>query len=191
MTKRILVALAIFPLAVDANELSAGTFELSGDTTLGFDSASMKVKGGGSTDLTDYGMSAAGLYYFTPNLGVGLLVDYSNSKEKEAGIESGISTLLIGPAIGLDFSIAPKASVFARGVFGYASSTRTETGSPDITPTGYGLGVEGGVKYFPVKSFSFDIGLGYNWVRLKEDPVEVTTSGIAVDVGLSVYFGGK
>lgn len=194
MMKHILAALAMFPLAVHANELSVGTFELSGDTALGFDTGKREVTSGtlsSTTDTTDYGLSAAGLYYVTPNVGIGLVLDYRNSKEKDAGFETGISTLMIGPALGLDFSVAPQVSVFARGMFGYASSTISETGSPDITPTGYGLGIQGGIKFFPAKNFSLDAGLGYNWLRLKESPVEVTTSGVAFDVGLSVYFGGN
>lgn len=191
MMKRVLVALAMFPLVAQANELSVGTFELSGATSFGAHTGSIEVTDGGSVDTTDYGLSAAGLYYFTPNVAVGLSVDYSNSKEKANGFENGFSTLLLGPAIGFDFSVAPKLSLFGRGMIGYASSTFTETGSPDITPTGFGFGLEAGVKYFPVTSFSFDAGVGYDWVRLKEDPVEVTTSGVGVNLGLSVYFGGK
>lgn len=191
MMKKILVALAMFPMVAAANELSIGTFELTGDSNLSFNSGSVKVKDGTTTDTTDYGLGASGLYYVTPNVGIGATLQYSNSKEKVAGDETGLSTLLVGPAVGLDFSVAPQVSVFGRGVVGYASSTRTATGSPDVDLTGFGFNLEAGVKYFVTKAFSLDAGLAYDWVQLKKSPFEVTTSGFGVNAGVSVYFGAK
>lgn len=186
----ILVALALFPVLASANEVSTGTFELSGGSSLGFKSGSIEVKDGETTDTTDYGASVSGLYYVTPMVGVGATLQYSNSKEKTAGVETGLSTLLVGPAVGLDVPVAPQLSVFGRGAVGYASSTRTETGRPDFDLTGWGFALEAGVKYFVVKSFSVDAGVGYEWTKLKKSPVEVTTSDLGVNLGLSVYFGG-
>jgi hypothetical protein len=191
MMKKILVALAMFPMVAAANDLSAGTLELTGDSNLSFNSGSVKVKDGSTTDTTDYGLGATGLYYVTPNVGIGASLQYSNSKEKVGGVESGLSTLLVGPAVGVDFPVAPQVSFFGRGAVGYASSTLTETGSPDFDLTGYGFTVEAGVKYFVTKAFSLDAGLGYDWLQLKKSPAEITTSGFGVNVGLSVYFGNK
>ncbi len=190
MRKQILVALALFPVVAYA-EITPGTLEVSGNSSLGFNAGTIDVKSGQSTDTTDFGFAANGLYYLTPNIGLGVTVDYSNSTTKSAGVEHGLSTLLFGPAVAVDYPVAQQLSLFGRGMFGYASSKYTETGSPDVTPSGFGFGLEAGVKYFPVKNFSLDAGIGYDWVRLKEDPVEVTNSGFGVNVGLSVYFGGK
>ncbi len=194
MTKRILVALAMFPVVAQANEISVGTFELSGDTTLTFNKGSMETKAGGFTDevdTTDVQLSASGLVYVTPNLGVGLGVEYSDSTQESGGVKYGTSVLVIGPGIGLDFPVAPKMSLFALGTIGYASSTYTETGASDVTPTGWGVGLEGGVKFFPVSSVSLNAALGYSWVQLKENPVEVTQSGVGLNLGVSVYLGGR
>ncbi len=193
MTKRILVALAMFPVVAQA-EISAGTFELSGDTTLTFSQGSVERTTGGFTDqvdTTDLQLSASGLFYVTPNVGVGLGVDYIDSTRESGGVKYGSSVLVIGPGLGLDFPVAPKLSLFALGTIGYASATYTETGTSSSTPTGWGLGLEGGIKFFPVSSVSLNAALGYNWVRLKEDPVEVTNSGIGLSLGVSVYLGGR
>jgi long-subunit fatty acid transport protein len=191
MMKKLLVALALFPMVATANELSVGTFELAGDSDLNFRSGSVDVKNGGSTDTTNYGLGATGLYYVTPNVGVGAALQYAYAKESAGGVDTSLSTLLIGPAVGVDFSVAPQFSLFGRGAVGYASSTQTQTAMADINPTGYGFSLAAGVKYFPVKAFSLDAGLGYDWVKLTKSPLEVTTSGFGVNLGVSVYFNAK
>ena len=189
--KRILVALAMFPLVAHAEELSAGTFEVSGDSNLGFKTGSVKSNGGGSIDTTDFGLSATGLYYATQNVGVGLSFSYGNSSQKEAGIEQGVSTFLLGPAIGLDFAVAPQFSIFGRGKLGYASSTFSGTGVSDLTASGFGFGLGAGVKYFPTRTLSFDAGIAYDWTKIEHDSSSVTTSGFGFNLGISVYLGAK
>lgn len=199
MMKRIALALALFaPMLAAAHDLTPGTFELSGDTSLGFRSGSEKIEAGGvsqTTDTTDYGLSLSGFYYVTPNIGVGAVVDYNNSSAKLNGISNGTSTFLVGPAVALDYPIAPQFSLFGRGAIGYASTTVTQTGNPDVSASGVGLALEAGVKYFLVKSLSFDAGLVYDWSKLSGDSVagvtpKTTISSFGVIAGLSVYFGG-
>lgn len=195
MTKRILVALAMFPAVTQANEISVGTFELSGDTTLTFNQGSVETSSGGFTDqqvdTTDLKLSASGLFYVTPNVGVGLGIDYIDSTRESGGVKAGTSVLVIGPGLGLDFPVAPKLSLFALGTIGYASAKYTQTGYTSSTPTGWGLGLEGGIKFFPVSSVSLNAALGYTWLRMKEDQFEVTQSGIGLSLGVSVYLGGR
>ncbi len=184
MMKKILVALAMFPMVASAEGLAAGTFELTGGSNLGFNSDSVEVKDGTTTDTTQYGLSTTGLYYVIPNLGVGLDLTYDSSTDKANGIKDGLSALLVGPAISYEMPIAPQFAVFGRGNVGYVSATQTHTGRSDITASGYGFGLELGAKYFLVKNFSFDAGLGYDYKNVKDDTAaknEITTSGFGAE----------
>ena len=198
MMKRIAVVLALVPMLASAHELSPGTIEIGGDTSLGFRSGSEKVEAGGfsqTTDTTDYGLNLSGFYYVTPNIGVGAVLNYDNSSSKLAGITTGVSTFLIGPAVAVDYPIAPQFSLFGRGAIGYASTKATQTGNPDVSASGVGLAFNAGVKYFLVKSLSFDAGLVYDWSKLSGDTVagvtpKTTISSFGVIAGVSVYLGG-
>jgi hypothetical protein len=194
----ILAALAVFPLAAFASELSPGTFELSGSSNLSFASSTTKMKpdvvGATETSIdgSTFGLSADGLYYFVPNFGVGLSVSYKKDSSKVAGVETGSSTFLVGPMLGYDHPIAPEFALFARGALGYASGSQTD--GTTVNLTGYGAQLGAGVKYFPLKPVSFNVGLSYTYLSLDSDTspkVTSSTSGISFDVGLSIYFGTK
>jgi predicted porin len=196
MMKKIVVALAMVPMLARA-DLAAGTFELSGGTNLGFSSGSSKVEQSGvsdTTDKTDYGLNTTGLYYVIPNLGVGLTLNYGYAGEKSpAGAKSSTSTFLVGPALGYELPVTHEVAVFGLGQVGYASSKLTEDGSPNVSASGFGFGVEAGAKYFLVKNFSFNAALRYEYQQVKTDETvkrTLTDSGFGLNVGLSVYFGG-
>jgi hypothetical protein len=195
--KKLLVALAMVVPMFARADLAPGTFELSGSTNLGFSSGSVKQEQGGlsgTTDTTDYGLSGTGLYYVAPNLGLGLTLQYAYTSEKdEFGVKTSLSTLLIGPAIAYEVPVAPQFAIFGLGQIGYASATNTETGFQDVSASGFGLGLEAGVKYFIVKNLSFNAALDYQYRQVKTDEAverTITTSDFGLNLGLSVYFGG-
>lgn len=198
MTKKILVALALFPMAAFASGITPGTVELKGGTNLGFLSGSSKSDPGGSTtDVTQYGVDGTGLYYVTPNLSVGAQLQYGSETFKfEGGGERGQTDLRIGPAVAYEQEVAPQIAVFGLGTIGYVSSTETATGSPDDTFSGYGIGLEAGVKYFIAKPVSLNAALAYDYAKLSGDSIggvtpERTDSGFGLKFGISVYLGGK
>jgi opacity protein-like surface antigen len=194
--KRILVVLAMAPMIAQAHDISVGTIGLSGSSNLGFTSTSTKINDVDAGDTTTFNLSTTGVYYVIPNLGVGLQLAYNSNENKDPnGTKFGVSTLLIGPSVAYDFPVAEKLSIGLQGTIGYASATATATGQADNKATGYGLALGAGVKYFFVKSFSVDAGVGYTYAKLTGDAVagapapEAKTSGLGVNVGLSVYFG--
>jgi long-subunit fatty acid transport protein len=198
MTKKILVALAMFPMAAFASGITPGTVELKGGTNLGFVSGSSKSDpGGDKTDVTQYGLDATGLYYVNPNLSIGAQVQYDSTKfEFPGGGERGSKTLRIGPAIAYEQEVAPQVAVFGLGTVGYVRDTTTATGTPDDTGSGFGFGLEAGAKYFIVKSVSLNAALSYDYAKLSFDEVggvtpKRTDSAFGVLFGVSVYLGGK
>jgi hypothetical protein len=198
--KKLLVALAMFPMIAAANEqgLAPGTFELSGTTTLGFSSSSSDVKVDGTSvsklDTSLFALGGNGLYYVTPNVALGGRLNYRNQtiKDKLANTEDTTKDLFIGPAVQLETHVAPQFALFGLLALGYESSS-AESGGFSADGSGFGLNLEAGVKYFPVKSLSFDAALAYDYASIKYDSVggvtpKQTLSGLGFNVGLSVYF---
>jgi hypothetical protein len=198
--KKLLLALAMFPMVAAANELTPGTFELSGTTTLGFSSASSDVKMDGAsvikTDTSAFALGGNGLYYLTPNFALGGRVSYLNrtTKDKLNNTEFTDKDFFFGPAAQIEAHVAPQVAVFGLLALGYESSS-LDFGGFSSDGSGVGLNLEAGVKYFPVKSLSFDAALAYDYASLKYDTVggvtpKQTLSGFGFNLGLSVYFGG-
>ena len=198
--KKIVVALAMCPLVAFASDIAPGTFELSGGSSLGFNSGATtsKVDVAGATetttDRTTYGISTTGLYFVIPNLSVGLSLDYLSDTSKRDGLEDGLTTLGIGPAIAYEFGVAPEVALFGLGAIQYVSGTSKTTGFSDVTTSGFGFRLEAGAKYFVAKQVSFDAALGYQYASLSDNGTPKTNfshSGFGLNVGLSVYLGGK
>jgi hypothetical protein len=202
--KKLLVALAMFPLVAAANEhgtehgIAPGTFELSGTTTLGFSSTSSDIKmDGTSVDKTDtsvFALGGNGLYYVTPNVALGGRINYRNQtiKDKLNNTEDTTKDLFIGPAVQVETHVAPQVAVFGLLALGYESSS-VDSGGLSVDGSGVGLGLEAGVKYFPVRSLSFDAALAYDYASINYDSVggvtpKQTISALGFNVGLSVYF---
>jgi predicted porin len=197
MMKRIAIVLALVPALASAHDLTPGTFELSGGSNLGLNSGSTKQEQSGAsakTDTSNYGLNTTGLYYVIPNLGIGLGFGYRSDSEKDAfGVKTTTSQFVVGPAVAYEVPIAPEFSVFGRGELDYVSGKTTVTGLSDASASGYGFQLEAGVKYFLVKNFSFNAGLGYQYATVDDNStpkVTTTLSNFGLNVGLSVYFGG-
>lgn len=211
MTKGILAAVALLlPVAPRAAgdltaDLSAGTFQLVGESALGFrtGSTTMKFDAPGapetSSDLTEYGLDVAGLYYLVPDVGLGLSVSFDRSTEETAGVEERTWTVTVGPELSVQKAVAERVAVFGRGMVGYATARMSGTGEPDLSATGFGVGLQAGVRYFVVKQVSIDAALTYTYVKLTTDEVttptgtipelEARSSSFGFGAGVSVFFG--
>jgi hypothetical protein len=191
--KRIAMVLALVPALASAADIAPGTFEIAGGSNLGLNGGSVKESVGGFSDTTDtsnYGLSATGLYYITPNFAVGGTFDYAADNQKFSdGTKFNVSSFLLGPAVSYEAPIAPQFAVYGRGDLGYVSATR-DTGV-SVSATGWGLGLEAGVKYFPVHQVSFNAGLGYRYTSTSTDENvsrDITTTNFGLNAGISVYF---
>jgi hypothetical protein len=208
MTKWIVAALVMLPVASFAEgpaDISAGAFELGGDTELNYLTGSSKhvydAPGATETkvDQTATKIDATAIYYVERNIGIGLSASYDRQTLEFEGDEQTSSALVIGPAISLQLPIAPQVALFGRGMVGLASGKMTETGNSDTKITGYALALQAGIKYFVVTQVSFDFGLGYQFQKATFESrttpsgtipkLDSRTSSVGVGVGLSVYFG--
>jgi Outer membrane protein beta-barrel domain len=198
MMKRIALVLAMVPALASAADIAPGTFELSGSTILGYNSTSQEFKSGGTTvqklEVSNFALAGNGLYFVTPNLSVGARLGYlsQTTKDKTFGGKVEQTDLFIGPAAAYEVPVSPEVAVFGLLALGYQSSS-VDFGGGSADGSGFGLNLEAGLKYFPVKSLSFDAALAYNYASLKYDSIggvepEESRSGFGFNVGLSVYF---
>jgi predicted porin len=192
--KRILVVLAMVPALARAADISAGTFALGGRSNLDLAFSSSKVSGSPSADTTSLGIFATGLYYPLANVGLGLQLGYSRDETRLAGSAQTVSSVVVGPALELDFPQTEQASFFTRVDIGYTSTTFSGPFSGGTTVSGLEAGAALGAKYFVVKAFSIDAAVAYSYTRLTGprsafgSSTELTASALSLGVGLSVYF---
>ncbi len=209
MRTRMTLALAavLLPLLASAGEIAPGTIQVSGFSMLGLQSAtsnetttspgapSVTVK----TDISTFDLDAGALYYVTNMVGVGLDLGYGSQEEKTWPDTVTTTDLFIGPKVGVDVGVAEKLAVFGDAAVGYVKESYESTDATDPTatvrhePTGWGLRIGAGVKYFPVKSLSLDAGLGYSYKSVSftrtVETVDTSTGGFGGRLGISIYFG--
>jgi outer membrane protein with beta-barrel domain len=211
MLRSFLVVLAMAPFAARALDVSAGTVEVTGGSNLGLSFSSSDVSGstGSSSDTTQYGGDVTALYYVIPNLGVGLALSGGRAESKSSEFKSTSWSYLVGPAVGFVYPLQEKLSLALQGDAGWvrskfslrSSSTVSGGGgivglaNVDSGSSGFGFELGAGVRYFLARSFSVDAGLVYQYERTTFDAVAGTTqptltsSGLRLGAGLSVYFG--
>ncbi len=199
MTRWALIVLAMSPTLASAAPLSPGMLEVGGSTTLSFSSGEEEFTQGANTSTVDtksFELDLNGLYYLTPNVSIGGFLSWVSDTREEQGIEIGLSTVLIGPAVGLGLPLQEKLALFGQAGIGYAKATFTETQEPDVEFSGWAFVLRGGLKYFVVKSFSIDGALQFSSVNLEGDATfpgvpepELSFRDFGLSVGLTVYFG--
>jgi hypothetical protein len=193
--QKLLALLALLPLAAFGEPINPGAVELSGESSLSFLTSDTTLKSSGgaaSGNQQNWDLRGAVLYYVAPNVGVGGTLSYQSEALSVPGVlDTTSSTFALGPVAGLDVPLSPLVDGFARGSVVYAARTMNFGGS-HVRSSGWGLGLEVGLKYFLVKQLSIDGGIGYRYTSLTGDTtpsVDVSSSGVGVNLGLSLYFG--
>lgn len=202
MTKPLATVLALalsagVPLAARASEIAPGTVELVGGSAIGFDKTTSTGSDSAKVETTSFALDLRGLYYVTPNLGIGPLLGYQHVTAESASGRTVSTLVVVGPAIGLDLPIDDRLSFFALAAGGRAMGAVELSGpggfDATIDMSGWSASAGAGLKVFLGRSVSFDLGVGYHWVRVEgeDDLVHQTHSstdkGFGVNAGISVY----
>ena len=180
----LIAAMLLVATAAQAKDISAGTVEVSGAATLGYNSTDIEVKDGLTTDQSSWGLNLNSSYYVMPNFGVGLLLEYNSVTVADIDI----SDLAIGPIVTYSFSMNEQVSLPIFGAITYNS----QTGDVLDDPSGWGWLIGAGVKYFMADNISLNGIVDYGQVYYETDKakIEFDQKGFNVFGGLSVYFGG-
>lgn len=203
------LAAILLPTLAAASDIKPGAIEVSGRSMLDLSSGSQETKRAETGlptvatdkhDISKVGLEAGALYYLTRNVGVGLVLGYERTKDKDKlnAVTLTDSLLTIGPKVGVDFGIAEKLSVFGDADLVYATGNHKEQDptAPTVTwdVSGFGFGLAAGLKYFPLAALSIDVGVDYRYLKVKGDVTPLiqdttTKSGVGGFAGLSFYFG--
>ena len=180
----LIAAMLLVATAAQAKDISAGTVEVSGAATLGYNSTDLEVKDGPTTDQSSWGLNLNSSYYVMPNFGVGLLLEYNSTTIADVDA----SNLGIGPILTYSFSMNEQVSLPIFGALTYNS----QTGDVIDDPSGWGWLIGAGVKYFMTDNVSLNGIVDYGQVYWETDTtnIEIDQKGFNVFGGLSVYFGG-
>jgi opacity protein-like surface antigen len=173
-----------------AKEIKAGTIGLGGDLNISYDSDTSKPSSGPKTVDKEKSVNANMLYYIMPNLGLGLGWSYDKYDSTNAGINLGVTTYSIGPAMGYNISVNEELSVKIMGSIEKLNSNARVTGLPTSKVDGTQWTAMAQLNYFPVDNISLDAGIQYHSASLSDNQAtgNIKFTGYTSRVGLSVYF---
>lgn len=184
-----IIGLTCLSATAFSRDLAQGTIEIGGGLDLSLGSSEMDITGSDTIDTDTTTLSASGLYYVAPNIGVGLTWDYDSTEVGEAGYKSEESSNFIGPVASYNLSLNDKTSLRFLGALGLASIEMEDSFSGTTTIDGFGWAVGAQLSYFLTDSVSIDGYLSYMSLSLEEDEskTDVDSTSFGPGVGLTVY----
>lgn len=183
--KRIILLAALLAPALASAEVKAGTLELAGNLGGSYSAGSTTQTGQQDTDTTTVQLRADGLYYPIDRFGIGLSAQVNNLKATQGSAELSSNTFAFGPAVGFDFPIEDRVSLFVQGTLSYASMESQST-----TFRGLLAAATAGAKWFPVPSVSLNAGVTLSHQGVEHSSTTVESNVIGFGIGASVYFAG-
>lgn len=194
MRKTLLAAALLLP-TLALGEIHAGTIEIQGSSSAGFNWSQAKEEGQPTFTSKSFLLGVSGLYYLTPLVGLGAEVDVTRStidlnNEFGGGTATG-TRLLLAPKLALDFPLNATTSLFAEALVGLVRQS-ADSGAVSASATAFTWGVGGGVKLFPIPALSVDLGLRLRSLHADASDfgAKETDTDVSFMFGLSAYFGG-
>lgn len=192
--KKIIVVVAVLLLSCSvsfARDISVGTIQLSGGTSLQFNGVEVEVDNVKEIDSDVTEIDFSGHYYFMENIGFGLLMQYENEDTKLAGGGFDETTLTVfGPQVIGQFPINETTNFYLSGHIGFMTWEGKDDLGTYVDADGTSYGVNAGISIFPIDPVSIDLGLKYMISDGDDDisnaDIEITELGFGV--AISVYF---
>ena len=184
--KRILVLVAaVLCLASSAwaKDIAPGTVEIDGATAIRYTDGEIDFEGEGDVDNSALMVSLGTNYYFMQNLGLGLLLSWTDQEIADLSV----SEIFVGPQIVYNYSINEPLSVFAAAAVGY-QKTEVEVDDDDkVDPDGYGWKAGLGLKYFVSDAFAVNASVNYAASYMEYEGTDWDNTGFLFGAGFSVY----
>lgn len=177
------VVLAAGVHSAQARVIEKGSFELSGDTTLGYNSTTLDV-GGDDVDSDVWTVSTALYYYFFDQIGLGLALDYESQDLSFGGESVDAEAWSFGPKGRYHFDVNPALNVY---VGAGAAWLQEEVEGTELD--GWAVSAEAGLAMFPLDRFAVNFGLSYSLGEVEDDDgTDADVDSLDARVGLSVFF---
>lgn len=215
--KKISLFIALVSFGTITAQTEKGTFIISGQTGIGFNSTTVKYEYAGQTSdgpkTNAFNISPSVGFFIIDNLAISIELDYKTATTKQqilipsntvgAGFipidsKSKETTLSIVPTVTYFFSKG-KARPYINAGMGFANINQEINSygsiegdgefisSSKINNDGLVWGAGGGLAYFITNTISFDIGLAYAKYTYEEEDVKVKTGALGANIGISVF----
>ena len=132
-----------------AKDIGAGTIEIDGGTRGSFSSTTYNDS---DATVSTFNVGVGGLYYAVPNLGIGVMFDYT-----KLGGDADASQMQVGPQAAYNISISELMNLIVVGTAGFLSAS-----ADDEDATGWYAGGGVGIRYFLSDNFSVDCGVTFS-----------------------------
>lgn len=185
MKKVLILAAAVLCLAtpVLAKDIAPGTIEIDGASAIRYTDGEIDFEGEGNVDNSALMLTLGTNYYFMQNLGLGLLVGYTDQEIADLSI----SEIFVGPQIVYNYSINEPLSVFAAAAVGYQKTEVEVDGDDTVDPDGYGWKAGLGLKYFVTDAFAVNASVNYAASYMEYEGSDWDNTGFLFGAGFSVY----
>lgn len=215
--KKISLFIALVSFGTITAQTEKGTFIISGQTGIGFNSTTVKYEYAGQTSdgpkTNAFNISPSVGFFIIDNLAISIELDYKTATTKQDNLISeptlgGGYTTIDTKNKETTFSIMPtvtyffskgKARPYINAGMGFAkinlennyygsSADGPAYGYAESSNDGLVWGAGGGLAYFITNTISFDIGLAYaKYTYEEEEDVKVKTGALGANIGISVF----
>ncbi len=175
-----------------AHEITQGTVEVSGGSSLGLTNTSTEFKSSGSStiDSTSYNVNFGGSYYVRDNLAIGINQSFAiDNTEYDDGSEETLTTSILAPNISFNLPVNDDASIkFSAGIIFAGQTYEDDIDEADASGTGYTISA--GLNYFIRENISLNFTaeiVNYS-VEFDDVDVEIQTKGLGLSASASYYF---
>ncbi|MDQ0594057.1 outer membrane protein [Chryseobacterium ginsenosidimutans] len=207
--KKLLLAGAIALFGLSNAQMTKGDWVISGNTGLGFNATSSKVKANGQSQdgpkISSFSVTPSVGYFVIDGLAVGIDLGFDSRTTKQDGDKLTVSTFSVMPTATYYFQTGSKFFPFVGVGAGYASSkTKYSISSSimdpllfegDSTTDGLAWKAKAGVTYMATQSLGINLGVGFDQFYTKDSfmgtEIKTTTTNFGVNVGFSYFIKGK
>ncbi|GAA4166380.1 hypothetical protein GCM10022217_40050 [Chryseobacterium ginsenosidimutans] len=207
--KKLLLAGAIALFGLSNAQMTKGDWVISGNTGLGFNATSSKIKANGQSEdgpkISSFSVTPSVGYFVIDGLAVGIDLGFDSRTTKQDGDKVTVSTFSVMPTATYYFQTGSKFFPFVGAGVGYASSKTKYSLSNSImdpilfegdsTTDGLAWKAKAGVTYMATQSLGINLGVGFDQFYNKDTyfgtEVKTTTSNFGVNVGFSYFIKAK
>jgi outer membrane protein len=207
--KKLLLAGAVALFGLSNAQMTKGDWVISGNTGLGFNATSSKIKANGQSEdgpkISSFSVTPSVGYFVINGLAVGIDLGFNSTTTKQDGDKMTYSTFSVMPTGTYYFNTGGKFFPFVGAGVGYAS-TKTKYSfsssisdpllfSGDATEDGLAWKAKAGVTFMATQSLGINLGVGFDQFYTKDTynniEVKTTRNNFGVNVGFSYFIKAK
>ena len=192
--KKLLLTFALCAFGIVNAQTEKGSWVIGGSTTLGFNSASSKIKAEGESydgpKISTFNITPSVGYFAIDKLAIGVDLGYTSITTKIDSEKEKSSLFSVLPTATYYFKSDSKLMPYLGAGVGYGSN-KEEFENVSYTTDGLMWKAKGGVAYLITDKVAVDFGVSFNQFSSKEDDFGVdyktVVNTFGVGAGLSIF----